>query len=627
MYFEQVTHVCTYYICICAFVARTIHLPGSLPMNRPPDMPEPGAPTTSDPISLLYPPGAAPPAGRSALDEADLGLAPVVRALDVDGRHGRFVAGVLAELNDDPRVIAYRQDVLDDLLRLPELAAAIGAVLPQLGELANIGRAPRWGERVPLLEVAGRLAELDSYVGCVELLGTALESVVRGPWSVAEDVSQRTTDNGPWTSAEDTPQRTTDNGQLTSAGLLALRERLAAARADPAYQALAAELPQLRAQLDRAGSVTLGINLDAQLRPDSATVVSVNAERFAGKNTLLERLFGERAAAEAVRGITALYTADDGRPHTPEHALFRDMSRLLEKVLQPVAAAVERYARISSAWLVGLEPQLAFYLGAVRLSIALRAAGLPLCRPQIVPAEQRVCTIEASYSLELALRLRAAQDQAGLSGAIIYNQVQLGPGARIAILTGPNSGGKTTYTRAIGQAQALFQAGLLIPGRAAQISPADAIYTHFAAGERSELGRGRLAQELERLAAIFHRAGPHSLLLLNEPLASTDQASARTLGRDLLAGLRLLGARAVFVTHLHELVGDALVLDVGAAEPQIVSLVAGAATHDGNGAEPAPTYRIAPGPPQPPGYAAELARQYGLDAAQIARTRRERGVV
>ena len=68
-------------------------------------------------------------------------------------------------------------------------------------------------------------------------------------------------------------------------------------------------------------------------------------------------------------------------------------------------------------------------------------------------------------------------------------------------------------------------------------------------------------------------------------------------------------------------------LDAGTAEPQIVSLVAGAAAHDGNGAEPAPTYRIAPGPPRPPGYAAELARQYGLDAAQLARTLRERGVV
>jgi DNA mismatch repair ATPase MutS len=194
------------------------------------------------------------------------------------------------------------------------------------------------------------------------------------------------------------------------------------------------------------------------------------------------------------------------------------------------------------------------------------------------------------------------------------------------LVSGPNSGGKTTYTRAVGQAQALFQAGLPVPGRAARISPVDGIFTHFAAGERPELGRGRLAQELERLAQIFQRAGPHSLLLLNEPLTSTDQASARALGRELLAGLRLLGSRVIFVTHLYELVDDVLALDASGAEQLVASLVAAVAPHDGNGAEPAPTYRIVPGRPQPPGYAAELARQYGLDAAQIARMLRERGV-
>ncbi len=262
-------------------------------MNRTPEPPEPGVLAAGDLVSLLYPPGAAPPASRSALDIDDLGLAPILRALDVDGRHGRLVASVLAELNDDPRVIAYRQDVLEDVLRQPALATAIGAALPQLAELANIGRAPRWGERVPLLEVAGRLAELDGYVGCVELLSGALESVVSGPSSVAEE-AQPTTDNGPRTSRP-----------RTSAGLLALRDRLAVARADPAYRALADELPALRAQLDQAGSVTLGINLDAQLRPESATVVSINAARFGGKGTLLDRLFGERVAAEAVRGVTA----------------------------------------------------------------------------------------------------------------------------------------------------------------------------------------------------------------------------------------------------------------------------------------------------------------------------------
>ena len=189
----------------------------------------------------------------------------------------------------------------------------------------------------------------------------------------------------------------------------------------------------------------------------------------------------------------------------------------------------------------------------------------------------------------------------------------------IAIVTGPNSGGKTTYTRAIGQAQVLAQAGLLVPGSSARISPVDAIYSHFAAPERTDIGGGRLTEELERLAQIFRQATRHSLILLNEPLASTDHAAARALCRDVLAGLQLLGARAVFVTHIYELADDA---DL----PGVVSLTAGVATIEQNGDAPVPSYSIAPGRPQVAGYAAELARRHGLSRDQIASTLRERGV-
>ena len=127
--------------------------------------------------SLLHPvAGATHTSGRPAPSEADLGLAPIIRALDFDGRHGRFVASVLAELCDNPAVIGYRQDLLDDLLRLPDLVANIAGILPQLGELANISRASNWGENIPLLQVATRLAELDGYVTCVERLWVALDA-------------------------------------------------------------------------------------------------------------------------------------------------------------------------------------------------------------------------------------------------------------------------------------------------------------------------------------------------------------------------------------------------------------------------------------------------------------------
>jgi hypothetical protein len=543
--------------------------------------------------SLLYPAGArARRASGPAPDADDLGLGPIARALDYDGRHGRFVAEVLAELADDAAVIAYRQDVLDDLVRLPELAGAFAGVLPKLVGLAEAGRTKRWGDDVPLLQVADRLAELDNYLACVESLRAALDAA---------------------------------GDAVRAEGLLALRGYLAAVRAEPEYGRLAEELPRLRAQLDQAGSVTLGINLDPQLRPESATNVAISSGKFAGKGSLLDRLVGERAAPDAVRSIGALYKAEEGgRQRTPEHDLFRDMERLLERVAAPVASALAGYARVSGGALARLAPELAFYLGAARLASELRAAGLPLCRPEIAPAEEGVCAVDGAYRLDLALRLRAANGPGDLAGAIVLNEVAFEPRARIFILTGPNSGGKTTYTRVVGQIQVLFQAGLLVPGRRARISPVDAIFTHFAAAERLEIGGGRLAEELERLARIFQRATAASLVLLNEPLASTDHGAARALCRDVLAGLRLLGARALFVTHLHELVADAL--DGDEPMPGVVSLAAGYAEPAGNGSAPTPSYQIARGRPHVAGYAAELARRHGLSREQIAATLRERGL-
>src|SRR5690349_14576109 len=133
--------------------------------------------TPSPAPSLLYPPGASPrPTPRPAPNEADLGLASIIRALDYDGRHGRFVASVLAELNDDPAVIGYRQAALDDLLRLPALAAGCATLLPQLGELANAGRASHWSDPIPLVQMASRLAELDNYLTCVDGLAATLDT-------------------------------------------------------------------------------------------------------------------------------------------------------------------------------------------------------------------------------------------------------------------------------------------------------------------------------------------------------------------------------------------------------------------------------------------------------------------
>jgi DNA mismatch repair ATPase MutS len=193
---------------------------------------------------------------------------------------------------------------------------------------------------------------------------------------------------------------------------------------------------------------------------------------------------------------------------------------------------------------------------------------------------------------------------------------------RVWVLTGPNHGGKTTFTRAVGVAQTLFQAGLYVPASSARMSPVDAIYTHFPAREDARPGEGRLDAESERLAAIFRGATRHSLILLNEALAGTSALEALDLARGVVRALRVLGARAIYVTHLHELA--AVVDEINATTPgdgTVASLVAVAG--EGGGLH-ARTYRIQPGPPSGTSFAAEIAERHGISFEQLSKLLRER---
>ncbi len=186
---------------------------------------------------------------------------------------------------------------------------------------------------------------------------------------------------------------------------------------------------------------------------------------------------------------------------------------------------------------------LAFFASAARMIRRLEGRGVSFFQPEVAPVEERVVEIEALVNLALALREP--------DGALpVPNDVRLDDDGRIAILTGPNSGGKTTYLQAVGLAHVLAQAGLFVPARRARLSPVDAIFTHFPAPENQQ---GRLAEEASRLRDICLSATRHSLVLLNESLSSTIASEALYLAQDVVAGLRAIGVRALYATHLVEL--------------------------------------------------------------------------
>lgn len=555
------------------------------------------------PHSLLWPQDTQGRGRGIALEPSctrDLELEYTLAGLIGNGLGQNHIRHVFSHLCTDPTVIAYRQDILDDLWRHPVLVDGLETLLSSMRALEAY-QSPVDRKRSLLQEVTGRLGELEQWVDCVNGL------------------------NDLFTEVGDT---------IRAEGWHSLRHRVVQTAQDTVYQNLVRELPDMIRRLRAKASITIGVNLDSRLRPVAATLLSVNDQPFTA-SSFLDRLLGRQG--EGMKGIGPLRSVPRLTPGVgpPGHGarerdinplmvpLFHDLSRVLETVCQPIALALRQYVSLQSGFLATLGGDIAFYLAAVRLMTRLHRDGLPLCRPEIAPMAARVCELHEAYNLNLALYLMARDKAADL---VVKNDVQMADSGRIVILTGPNQGGKTTYTQMVGLCQVLAQIGLWVPAARARLSPVDGIYTHYPIEETLTTATGRFGDEAQRLSHLFARATRHSLLLFNESLASTTSSESLYIAQDIVRILRRMGTRAIFTTHLHELAADVDQLNASTAgDSSIVSLVAsrvetaGDATHR--------TYRVAPGRPLGRSYAREIASKYGISYDQLAEQLQQRGVL
>jgi DNA mismatch repair protein MutS len=523
------------------------------------------------PISLMWPSNTpvGDPAGGNW--EVDLGLEELIQALTLDKIYQPFIRRVLTTLNTDTSTITWRQSVLTDFIQNEGLVEQIHKLLPQLRQLRQGNSLLGRRQRNLLLETADRLSELEVYVNIVQDLYHALASA-----------------------------------NLESQALTILRTYLSTLLEDDSFQDLQRDLPDMRAPLRDIRSLTVGINLDVELNPLSAVLLAINDQPFTDRASLLERLIGipdDQSNHES--GIAPLHRTPRSLEQRILFPLFQDLDHILTQVAQPVARTLNRYIHTDTTALLNLDNELAFYIGAVNLMNRAKAKGVLFCQPDVAPIQDRVTAITGLVNISLALRQPDCP---------VPSRVDLSAEGRIAVLTGPNNGGKTTYLRGVGLAQVMFQAGLHIPGREAAMSPVDMILTHFPALETRQ--QGRLAEESARLHTIFQKVSPYSFVLLNETFSSTSSGEALYLARDILCGLRAIGVRAVFATHLTELAN--LLPEIESAvegDSSIVSLVAGVhLTPDG---QTLPTFQISPGMPLGRSYAQEIARHHGISLEQI----------
>ncbi|MBA3806480.1 MAG: DNA mismatch repair protein MutS, partial [Acidobacteria bacterium] len=191
------------------------------------------------------------------------------------------------------------------------------------------------------------------------------------------------------------------------------------------------------------------------------------------------------------------------------------------------------------------------------------------------------------------------------SGSFIANDVELGSedAPQIALITGPNMSGKSTYLRQTALIVLLAQTGSFVPAKEARVGLCDRIFTRIGLYDRIGSGESTFMTEMTETAQILHHASPRSLILLDELGRGTSTYDGLAVARAVLEYIHnhsQIRSKTLFATHYHELTELARVL------PRLRNLHVEIAEE---GTELVFLYKISPG---------VALKSYGVYAAKLA---------
>jgi len=218
------------------------------------------------------------------------------------------------------------------------------------------------------------------------------------------------------------------------------------------------------------------------------------------------------------------------------------LSELREKGINLVASALAQSTEHIRHFFTMLKTELAFYVGCLNLYEQLVGIGEATCFAAPAPASERAYSARKLYDVCLALTKKKV---------IIPNDVNADC-KDLIIITGANEGGKSTFLRSIGLAQAMMQSGMFVPADSLRASICEGLFTHFRRKEDVTMTSGKLDEELSRMSDIVDIITPDSVVMFNESFSATNEREGSEIARHIVDALLERRIKVFFVTHFFE---------------------------------------------------------------------------
>ena len=467
---------------------------------------------------------------------------------------------------NDPETLQYRLDIFDDMVNIAPLQKVFAELNEKLKEYSYFRNMRASNDTTGLFR---QLSDIRFFTDFIDVMYANTKEIFKA---------------------------------VKSDGLIKLFTMIKDEAESPEFNQLKESFKQVDQDLMSIKSVTIGVNLDSNLNPKEAGLLKINSEVFKSGSLIDKFLRMDFRDSEfnCLAPITQ-FSMNTAQMETVNlnTAVNNSMALVMSESLKKCGNLIKAFLSEKMYAFLDLIDEFYFISKATDLLMRIKNKGIPLCKPFITKADTFFITNLYSTAL---MEVKSVNE-------IIANDAVFDNDGQIYILTGPNSGGKTVFIRALGVAQMLYQCGLLIPAETASLPLMSTICTHFttnASNTSAAHSIGRLEEECEHIAAMMEYISADTLVLMDEAFSSTSAKDGLELAESCINKLQIKGCKCIFSTHIHEL--SERVDAINAAKPNLPKLDKLAAeTVKGTR-----TYKIRRGYSDGTSDAKTIAQKYGL---------------